>query len=264
MSGNNRGVKVGEGLSTRGGMASVVSDGSQEGGTTSRLPSAPSKKPRLLDLFCGAGGCGMGYHRAGFEVVGVDIEPQPNYPFEFHQADAMEFPLDGFDAIHASPPCQGYSRLRHLPWLKDREYPMLIDPTRERLKAARVPWVIENVVDAPLTGFVLCGAALGLTLSRHRRFESSELMLAPQCPGHKTIPPGAATLGKRYRHSAGVTGVSKEISRDSIAGHFAGVDRARVAMDIPWMKRDELAQAVPPAYTEWIGTQLLASLGAAA
>ena len=84
-------------------------------------------KPRLLDLFCGAGGAAMGYHRAGFDVVGVDIESQSRYPFEFHQADAMTYSLDGFDAIHASPPCQGYSRLRHLPWLKDRVYPMLIE-----------------------------------------------------------------------------------------------------------------------------------------
>lgn len=217
-------------------------------------------RPRLLDLFSGAGGSGMGYHRAGFDVVGVDIVQQDNYPFEFHQADALTFPLEGFDAIHASPPCQGYSRLRHLPWLKGREYPMLIGETRDRLVVNGVPWVIENVIDAPLEGFVMCGAALGLTLSRHRRFESSELMLVPQCPGHRTIEPGGATLGKRYRHSAGVTGVSKEISRDSIAGHFAGVDRARVAMDIDWMTRDELAQAIPPAYTRFIGEQLLESL----
>src|SRR3989304_5094805 len=107
-------------------------------------------KPKLLDLFCGAGGAAMGYHRAGFDVVGVDIKPQPHYPFEFHQADAMTWPLDGFDAIHASPPCPGSSRLRRLPWLKGREWPLLIPGVRRRLVAAGVPWVIENVMDAPL------------------------------------------------------------------------------------------------------------------
>lgn len=104
-------------------------------------------KPRLLDLFCGAGGAGMGYHLAGFEVVGVDDVAQPHYPFEFHLADAMTFDLAGFDVIHASPPCQGYSRMRHLPWLAGKTYPLLIDPTRQRLQASGVPWVIEKGID---------------------------------------------------------------------------------------------------------------------
>ncbi len=221
-----------------------------------------TRRPRLLDLFCGAGGAGMGYHRAGFDVVGVDLHPQPRYPFEFHQADALTFPLDGYDAIHASPPCQGYSRLRHLPWLKGREYPTLIPQTRALLEASGVPWVIENVVDAPLGGFIICGASLGLPISRHRAFESSVFMLVPPCPGHSTIQPGGATLGKRYTGSGGVTGVMKEISRNSMAGHFAGVDRARKALGIDWMKRDELAQAIPPAYTELIGRALLAAVEA--
>jgi DNA (cytosine-5)-methyltransferase 1 len=224
---------------------------------------------RLLDLFCGAGGAAMGYHRAGFdEIVGVDIEPQPRYPFEFVQADALEFPLGGFDAIHASPPCQGYSALRHLPWLRDREYPLLIGPTRERLREQPAPWVIENVMRAPLgvefPGFVLCGAGLGLSLSRHRRFEASFAVLVPPCPGHKTIQPGRM-LGNRYK-AGRVTGVAsdgatiREIDRDSVAGHFSGVDRAREAMGIDWMTGEELSQAIPPAYTEFIGEQLLAHL----
>ena len=90
-------------------------------------------RPVLLDLFSGAGGAAMGYHRAGFDVVGVDLVPQKHYPFEFHQADAMTYPLDGFDAIHASPPCQGYSTMRNLPWLRHKEYPMLIEPIHKRL-----------------------------------------------------------------------------------------------------------------------------------
>src|SRR5262245_41316846 len=114
--------------------------------------------PRLADLFCGAGGAGMGYHRLGFEVVGVDIKPQPNYPFEFHQADALTFPLEGFDAVHASPPCQHASALSVM--ANAGEYPDLIPPTRERLIASGLPYVIENVVGAVLIGpFTLCGAS---------------------------------------------------------------------------------------------------------
>jgi DNA (cytosine-5)-methyltransferase 1 len=187
--------------------------------------------PRLLDLFCGAGGAAMGYHRAGFEVFGVDILPQPRYPFPFIQADALFPPvrLSEFDAIHASPPCQAYSRLRHLPWLKGREYPALIDATRAMLQEAGVPWVIENVEDAPLrNGLNLCGMMLGLPLTRHRRFESSVLLLQPPHQKHtEVMAPGGASLAKRYT-GHGVTGVLvKEINRESFAGHFAGVDRAR-------------------------------------
>lgn len=216
-----------------------------------------SQQYRLLDLFCGAGGAAMGYHRAGFEVVGVDHKPQPHYPFEFHQADALAYPLEGFDAYHASPPCQAYSRLRHLPWLKGREYPRLIEPTRRHLEATGKPYVIENVADAPVWGNELCGAALGLQISRHRRFECSFLILFPPCPGHQTIQPGRATLGKRYAQQGHVTGIPKEISRNSEAGHFSGVALAREAMGIDWMTQAELSQAIPPAYTEFIGTWLM-------
>jgi DNA (cytosine-5)-methyltransferase 1 len=203
----------------------------------------------------------MGYHRAGFDVVGVDHKPQPRYPFEFHCADAFVF-LEKhgqeFDVIHASPPCQAYSRLRHLPWLRGRQYPALIEATRSALLVIGKPYIIENVSDAPLFGAELCGVAIGLNVSRHRRFEFSNLVLFPSCPGHRTIEPGRATLGKRYRQQGGVTGVLKEISRESIAGHVAGIALARKAMGIHWMNRSELTQAIPPAYTEWIGRQILA------
>ena len=187
---------------------------------------------RLLDLFCGAGGAAMGYHRAGFEVVGVDIEPQPNYPFEFHQADAMEYPLEGFDVIHASPPCQAYSRMRHLPWLRDNDYPRLIEPIRERLEASGVLWVIENVMDAHLPAGWLCGSMFGLPFYRHRAFESNVFWMQPAHPKHRFVVEAGRMLGGRARQ-----------------GHEA--------MLVPWMKPQERDQAIPPAYTEYIGRLIM-------
>lgn len=215
------------------------------------------QRKRLLDLFCGAGGAGMGYHRAGFDVTGVDIAPQPHYPFALVQADALEYLAahgGEYDMVHASPPCQGYSRLRHLPWLKGREYPMLIPAVREALQALGKPYVIENVTDAPLMGAELCGAALGLPISRHRRFECSDVLLFPACPGHEPLAHGGATMGRKYRSSGGITGVKV----DGEAGWRAAAE----AMGIDWMTRAEAAQAIPPAYTEWIGRQMIAMLQA--
>jgi DNA (cytosine-5)-methyltransferase 1 len=208
-------------------------------------------KPRLLDLFCGAGGAGMGYYRAGFDVVGVDIKPQPHYPFEFVQADALEYCAahgNEFDVIHASPPCQGYSAMRHLPWLKDRDYPLLIPVTRLALQATGRIWVIENVSRSPLQGAELCGAALGLSIVRHRRFESSHLLLFPVCPGHETLFAGSQAMSKRGRNG-GVMGVAPNQS-------------AREALAIDWMPLRDMRQAIPPAYTEYIGRQLLQHLEA--
>jgi len=204
---------------------------------------------RLLDLFCGAGGAAMGYHRAGFEVVGVDIEPQPHYPFEFVQAEALQYCAEHgmeFDAIHASPPCQGYSRMRHLPWLKGREYPLLIYATREALQATGKIWVIENVADSPLNGALLCGAALGLPISRHRRFESNVLLLFPPCPGHPVSIHGKRNM-RQYGADSGVMGL--------LPGQDAGQ-----ALGIDWQTSREMRQAIPPAYTEFIGRQLMAAL----
>ena len=190
---------------------------------------------RLLDLFCGAGGAAMGYRRAGFEVVGVDIEPQPHYPFEFHQADALEFPLDGFDVIHASPPCQGYSRMRHLPWLRGKQYPLLIAPTRERLVASGSLWVIENVMDAHLDAGWLCGGMFGLPFYRHRAFESNFFWMQPAHPNHQRVIEAGRMLGGRLR-------------------------RAHNDMKLDWMSSDERDEAIPPAYTEYIGKCLMAEL----
>lgn len=211
------------------------------------------KQPRLLDLFCGAGGAGMGYHRAGFEVVGVDHLPQPRYPFEFHQADALTFPLDGFDAIHASPPCQRFSAYRRRVAVAIREYPDLIAPTRDALKAARRPYVIENVPSAPLLEpFQLCGSSFGLDVRRHRWFECSVALLPPPCDHAwqaPRFPPATNRLNLR---------------RTVEVGAWRASGLAPAAMDIDWMETAELSQAIPPAYTEWIGARLVAHLAEAA
>jgi DNA (cytosine-5)-methyltransferase 1 len=209
------------------------------------------KRPRfrLLDTFCGAGGAGMGYYRAGFAVTGVDILPQPHYPFPVIQTDALEYIAEHgheYDAIHASPPCQGYSCMRHLPWLQGREYPLLIPQVRELLQRSGRLWVIENVADAPLNGALLCGAALGLPVIRHRRFESNILLLFPPCPGHPVLFHGRRNMSMRGRNS-GVMGI------------MGGAD-PKEALGIDWMTGRETRQAIPPAYTERIGRQLMAAL----
>jgi DNA (cytosine-5)-methyltransferase 1 len=208
---------------------------------------------RLLDLFCGAGGAAVGYHRAGFEVVGVDIKPQPHYPFEFHQADAMAYPLDGFDVIHASPPCQHYSACRTMNSCQGKSYPDLIDGTRKRLIETEKPYVIENVEGAPLKNYmILCGSMFkGLRVYRHRLFECN-----PVC----VFPP--ATCSHRYglqKHFAGYHTLKGDNFITCVGHNFKAAD-GRIAMGIDWMTRDELSQAIPPAYTEWIGRQLMEHL----
>jgi len=198
---------------------------------------------RLLDLFCGAGGAAMGYHRAGFEVVGVDIKPQPHYPFEFHQADAMTYPLEGFDAIHASPPCQAYSQAA---LGTGKTYPDLLAAVRERLVIAGAAWVIENVPGAPMRAdFRLCGCMFGLSLRRERWFETSWQHFALRQPCLHTGPV-VSVVG----HGT-PTWVRKILRFNPTIHHY------REAMGIDWMNRDELSQAIPPAYTEYIGSWLM-------
>jgi DNA (cytosine-5)-methyltransferase 1 len=204
-------------------------------------------KPRLLDLFCCAGGASEGYHRAGFDVVGVDIEPQPHYPFEFHQADALTYPLDGFDAVAASPPCQKHTLCQRI---QKNEHPELIAPIRKRLRAAGIPYIIENVVGAPLIDPIeLCGAMFGLRTYRHRLFECSFPILAPTHPKH-TAP--VRKMGRPVRDGEFM----------HVVGNFSGVALARKAMGIDWMVRDELREAIPPAYTEFIGRAAIEYLSA--
>ena len=207
---------------------------------------------RLLDLFCKAGGAGVGYAEAGFEVVGVDIDPQKNYPFEFHQADALTFPLDGFDVVHASPVCKRWTT-GAARWGRSENHPDQIGVMRDRLRAAGVPYVIENVPGAPLLDpITLCGVMFGLGVFRHRCFEiAGAVVTAPVHVEHD----GRIGDGK-YHTVAGHSGGSSK--RDGWVGGVA--DEWRKAMDIGWMTRDELAQAIPPAYTEHIGRQILAQI----
>lgn len=221
-------------------------------------------RPRLLDLFCGAGGCTKGYQRAGFYVVGVDIEPQPNYCGDhFVQADALEYltrpEASIFDAIHASPPCHDWSPLASVTGI-DGTGALLVQ-TLELLPQTGRPWVVENVSNAPLPkqsdlfgrhGVVLCGTMFGLKVLRHRLFEASFPV---------TVPVHGSHTGEFYAPA----GHGDPNSRRREANpHLRGkgyADRCREAMGVDWMSRDELAQAIPPAYTEWLGRQLLDACG---
>lgn len=211
-------------------------------------------KPKLLDLFCGAGGAAMGYHQAGFEVIGVDIAPQPRFPFEFHQADAMTFPLQGFDVIHASPPCQAYSKLRRLH--PTREYPELVEPIRQRIKSTAFHYVIENVEGAPLLNpIMLCGSMFNLAtgdyqLRRHRLFESNAFIRKLYC-AHEGIAVGVFGHGSNQ---------SRRTSKGKWRGRQATRQEAVEAMGIDWMIHREITQSIPPEYTRYIGQQLLAAL----
>lgn len=209
---------------------------------------------RLLDLFCGAGGAGYGYHLAGFDVVGVDLASQPDYPFEFHRADALEFPLDGFDAIHASPPCQAHTNLSNR-WRghggKADEHFDLIPATRERLNAAGVPWVIENVPGAKKAmrdPVRLTGEMFGLRVHRPRLFETNWLLLAPASMPKQRDP--VAVYGKD-------DGRRLWTRKDGTELRVADRATAAAAMQMPWASWHGLTQAIPPAYTEFIGRQLL-------
>jgi DNA (cytosine-5)-methyltransferase 1 len=204
---------------------------------------------KVLDLYCGAGGAAMGLHQAwpDAEITGVDVAPQPHYPFNFVQADALTFPLDEFDFIWASPPCQAYSSLRSFPGRSIPKHPPLISPTRARLTEWGGPWVMENVERAPLqNGIRLCGLMFGLHVYRHRLFESSQLLLGPPHLRHReTIADGITST--RYINEIG--------RMVTVAGHLFGLAAGSHAMGIDWMDRDELAQAIPPAYARYIAEQ---------
>ncbi len=206
----------------------------------------------------------MGLHRAGFELVGVDTAPQKNYPFRFIQADALTFPLEGYDLIHASPPCQGYTSMRHAPGAKGA--PLLIDAIRERLQATSALWVIENVEEAawamrnPIT---LCGSMFGLgaqgcRLQRHRLFETNFPIEQPPCRHDARSVIGVyGGHARRRAASAGGRG-TKDVWQ---GGHKAAASQA---LGIDWMTLAEMSEAVPPAYAEYIGKAAIASLNSQA
>jgi len=197
---------------------------------------------RALDLFCGAGGAARGLQLAGFHVTGVDNRPQPRYCGDaFILADALEVPLEAYDFIWASPPCQSYSAaMRHLA----KPQPMLIDAMRDRMEAAGIPWVIENVVGAPLRNpLILCGTMFGLRIHRHRLFESPCIFtLVPDCFS-----------------SEPVLNPHRSESRERIYREFGRQDPEKLwrdEMGVNWMNRRETREAIPPAYAEFIGKQV--------
>ena len=216
--------------------------------------------PKLLDLFCGAGGAAMGYHRAGFdEIVGVDLNPQPRYPFEFVQGDALEYLSEHgseFDAVHASPPCQDYSRaVRHL---SSPGYPRLLEPTQDILETLDCPYVIENVVGSPIPmqstlfgqhGVYLCGTMFGLRIWRHRLFATNfEVALPSPCVHSEPA--------MNPFNSAGSARLNEECL--AVLGHKdVGEAYWREHWGVGWMKREEGREAIPPAYTEYIGRTLI-------
>jgi DNA (cytosine-5)-methyltransferase 1 len=219
-------------------------------------------RPKLLDLFCCQGGASVGYHRAGFDVYGVDIEPQPRYPYLFHRGNAVELlvhlieggglrfgneflHLSDFTAAHGSPPCQAFTRCQKI---MGNEHPDLVEPTRFLFQQSGLAWVIENVEGAPLKDpAMLCGGMFGLETYRHRLFEANFSLATPSHPEHvaRTTKMGRAPVAGEFMH---------------VVGNFSGVDRAREVMDMPWATRDGLREAIPPAYTEHIGRQLIAHL----
>lgn len=205
--------------------------------------------PRLLDAFCCQGGASAGYAAAGFTVVGVDIAPQPHYPFPFHQRDAITFirtHARHFDAIHTSPPCQAHTLAQRI---MGNTHEDLIAPTRQALIESGKPWVIENVVGAPLVDPIeLCGAMFGLRTYRHRLFESNIPLTAPAHPEHKAR---TTKMGRRP-----VVGENLHI-----VGNFSGADIAREVMGMPWATRDGLREAIPSVYAEFVGRQVLEHIG---
>lgn len=218
--------------------------------------------PYLLDLFCGAGGAARGYQLAGFHVTGIDVRPMSRYAGDaFVQADALEFLAEHgheFDVIHASPPCQSYLNLGGVNRSLGRTYdhPDLIGVTRDALVATGRPYVIENVMDAARVlraSLMLCGTSFGLPLRRHRLFESSVLLMGRACDHGRFTEP-------RYWTSWRPNGEQRLATTVQVYGQAGGTEHWPSAMGIDWMKLDELREAIPPAYTEYIGAHLRALL----
>lgn len=247
---------------------------------TNRAASSLARKPRLLDLFCGAGGAAVGYAAAGFDVIGVDIEPQPNYPFEFHQLDAMAVLAAGgwwsgwpergdgthhrvadFDAIHASPPCQRWVGWQNIAGARggDNDHPDLVTPLRPMLAATGRPYVIENGPNTPIIDpLTLCGSMFGLCVRRHRQFETN-------LPWKPTPPASCAHTGNEIGVYGKLDGRRLFTRADGTElKNPSSLEEAQRAMGIDWMTWDELREAIPPAYTQWLGSFLRDAIEVAA
>lgn len=209
------------------------------------------RRPRLLDTYCCQGGASHGYALAGFDVVGVDLDPQPRYPYEFHQGDAVAFIRQHgheFDVITGSPPCQGYSVTQVI---QGNDHPKLIEPTRQAMIESGKLYVIENVAGARSelrNPGMLCGTQFGLHTYRHRLFESNAHLLYPAHQEHTEQPAemGRPVAPGQFYHAV---------------GNFSSVALIREDMGVPWMSRDGIRECIPPAYTQFLGEQLLLRLG---
>lgn len=227
---------------------------------------------RLLDLFCGAGGAGYGYMLAGFTVFGVDLKAQPRYPSHFLQADVLGLDLEwvrSFDAIHASPPCQAHTSLKKMH--NGKPHLDLIPQTRELLEASGLPWIMENVPGAPLRAPVtLCGSMFDLgvedaELRRHRMFEANFPLVAPGPCRHGSRASVLGVYGGHVRNRTRTLSIYSDGARDSRRKFDKGLpdfstDQGRAAMGTEWMTTAEMSQAIPPAYTRWLGMQLAAQV----
>ncbi|MET8645129.1 SAM-dependent methyltransferase [Streptomyces sp. NPDC004675] len=217
-----------------------------------RIRRVRGRRPRLLDLFCCQGGAAKGYTDAGFDVTGVDKDPQPRYPYRFVQADAIAFVLEHgteFDFIHASPPCQHDTDCQRI---QGNDHPDLIAPTRTALETTERPWVMENVGGAVAKlhdPVMLCGPMFALATYRHRFFETGGGFTLPQ-PRHPAHTVPQAKMGRPV--PPGQYG--------QYVGNFSGVDLARQVMGVPWMNRDGIRECIPPAYAEYVGRTALAAL----
>lgn len=219
------------------------------------------RRPKMLDLFCCQGGASRGYVDAGFDVVGVDIDPQPRYPYAFIQADALDY-LEAhgheYDAIHASPPCQSFLNLGkvNIALGRDYDYPNLIGPTRELLRAVGKPYVIENVQDASehlIDPVRVCGTGLGQPIRRHRLFESNLPLVGIGCE-HKRYTEPKYWTGWRPKGEKRLSTVVQ------VYGNAGGQHEWPDAMGIDWMDRHGFVEAIPPSYTEHIGRQIATHL----
>jgi DNA (cytosine-5)-methyltransferase 1 len=219
------------------------------------------KERKLLDLFCGGGGASAGYYLAGYEVTGVDLKPQPDYPFTFIQANAIKILADKeflsqFDVIHASPPCQIFTRARHLMKAQGNttDAPDLVAAVRAALQAWGGIYVIENVPDAPMNGITLCGSAFGLRVRRHRLFESNQKIVTLPCKHKEQGKPIGVygAMGDQPQRRCKTTG--NYVYGGTVAKTLT---EAQQAMGIDWLKWQQLKESIPPAYTKYIGQQLL-------